>query len=380
MRESGEFQEPRWNETLLEDQERTRFGLGNGCLTGEQLRKDRTEPLKSGRGESCSVDFGEQEVEQFKKQLEKIQTELVEALQEAEVSKQRRDWAFGERDKVVLERESIRTLCDRLRRERDRAVSDLAEALRDSDDIKRQRNEATKEVKGISFNSSSNNTVFNLCSLYLFLELKEKLGDIQLEKEKDKEKETRAPLNHSYDSALGTDFSDGDTDTLDIELDWSGCLMGFGFSLAGGKSRPVYNNDYGLYVVSIARGGPAEGKLKINDCLIKIGTRNCTAVDCDSVLNLLRSAKLPVVLTVKRRRCFYQGLYSVKLTSGCDLSHGLSLENGIYIRSVTPGSIVARESSLKAGDRLCSINGKILDPTTSSTEVIFLYDNSGRIN
>lgn len=74
---------------------------------------------------------------------------LAEALQEAEVSKRRRDWAFDERDKIVLERESIRTLCDRLRKERDRAVSDLAEALRDSDDIKRQRNETTKELKDL---------------------------------------------------------------------------------------------------------------------------------------------------------------------------------------------------------------------------------------
>lgn len=74
---------------------------------------------------------------------------LTEALQEAEVSKRRRDWAFDERDKIVLERESIRTLCDRLRKERDRAVSDLAEALRDSDDIKRQRNETSKELKDL---------------------------------------------------------------------------------------------------------------------------------------------------------------------------------------------------------------------------------------
>lgn len=155
MRESGEYQEPRWNESLLDDQERkTRFGLGNGGLVGEQLRKVRTEIPKSGRGESYSFECGEQEVEQLKKQLEKIQNELVEALQEAEVSKQRRDWAFGERDKIVLERESIRTLCDRLRRERDRAVSDLAEALRDSDDVKRQRNEVTKELKGNRFFAS----------------------------------------------------------------------------------------------------------------------------------------------------------------------------------------------------------------------------------
>lgn len=72
---------------------------------------------------------------------------LSESTQEAEVSKRRRDWAFSERDKIVLERESIRTLCDKLRKERDRAVSDLAEALRDSDDIKKQRNEASKELK-----------------------------------------------------------------------------------------------------------------------------------------------------------------------------------------------------------------------------------------
>ena len=42
---------------------------------------------------------------------------------EADVAKGRRDWAFSERDKVVLERESIRTLCDKLRRERDRYVT-----------------------------------------------------------------------------------------------------------------------------------------------------------------------------------------------------------------------------------------------------------------
>ena len=42
---------------------------------------------------------------------------------EADVAKGCRDWAFSERDKVVLERESIRTLCDKLRRERDRYVT-----------------------------------------------------------------------------------------------------------------------------------------------------------------------------------------------------------------------------------------------------------------
>ena len=206
---------------------------------------------------------------------------------------------------------------------------------------------------------------------FLPLELKEKLGDLQLEKEKEKEKEkeSRAPLNHSYDSALGTDFSDGETETVEIEFDWSGCMMDFGFSLAGGKNHPVSNNDYGLYVVSVTRGGPADGKLKVNDCLLKVGTHNCPTADSESVLNLLRSSKMPVSLTVKRRRCLYQGLYSVKLPLGCGVSHGLTFENGIYIRSITPGSVASRESSLKAGDRLCSINGRILDSMTSYIEV-----------
>lgn len=174
---------------------------------------------------------------------------------------------------------------------------------------------------------------------------------------------------------MGTDCSDGDTETLEIELDWSSCSMDLGFSLAGGKNRPVYSNDYGLYVVSVTRGGPADGKLKINDCLVKVGTLSCTAADSDSVLNLLRSTKMPVSLTVKRRRCLYQGLYSVKLPLNGAISHGLSLENGIYIRSISPGSTAARESSLKAGDRLCTINGRILDSMTSSIEVLYIHSS-----
>lgn len=68
-------------------------------------------------------------------------------MMEADVAKGRRDWAFSERDKVVLERESMRTLCDKLRRERDRAVSELAEALRDSNEAKKLVDEYSKENK-----------------------------------------------------------------------------------------------------------------------------------------------------------------------------------------------------------------------------------------
>lgn len=42
---------------------------------------------------------------------------------------------------------SIRTLCDNLRRERDRAVSDLADALRNLDDMRKQKNDTARELK-----------------------------------------------------------------------------------------------------------------------------------------------------------------------------------------------------------------------------------------
>lgn len=41
----------------------------------------------------------------------------------------------------------VRTLCDKLRRERDRAVSDLADALRNLDDLRKQKNDAVRELK-----------------------------------------------------------------------------------------------------------------------------------------------------------------------------------------------------------------------------------------
>lgn len=93
------------------------------------------------------MDKANEELEMLRKALDKAQLELAEAVQEAEVSKGRRDWAFSERDKIVLERESIRTLCDNMRKERDRTVTELAESLRESDALKIQRNELMKEMK-----------------------------------------------------------------------------------------------------------------------------------------------------------------------------------------------------------------------------------------
>lgn len=89
------------------------------------------------------------EVEYLREQVQSLRTELQKVNQEIETWKIRRDWAINERDRIVLERESVRALCDKLRKERDRKNSDLADALRESFEIKRQKSEALKELESL---------------------------------------------------------------------------------------------------------------------------------------------------------------------------------------------------------------------------------------
>lgn len=182
-----------------------------------------------------NLDQANQELESLRKSLDKAQSELSEAIQEAEVSKGRRDWAFSERDKIVLERESIRTLCDNMRKERDRAVSELAESLRESDALKKQRNELLKEVKM----------------------LKEAL-EVHMEKE-----EFKRGHNQSLDSAIDSiDMQEWETEILEMDLSGLAGDGDLGFELVGGRDDPHYSNDHGIYVASVAKGSIADGKLR----------------------------------------------------------------------------------------------------------------------
>ena len=85
----------------------------------------------------------------LRRELEKTRSDLSVALEEASVLLLRRDWAFSERDKIVAERESVRALCDNLRREKDKAVGNLAQALRDLDDTRRELLRRNNEVKDL---------------------------------------------------------------------------------------------------------------------------------------------------------------------------------------------------------------------------------------
>lgn len=96
------------------------------------------------------------------------------------------------------------TLCDNLRRERDRAVSELAEALRSLDDTRKQKNDVSRELK----------------------ELKE-----QMESQLEKEARFRQLMAHSsHDSAIDTDSMEWETEVVEFERETVSWLSVF-FSL-----------------------------------------------------------------------------------------------------------------------------------------------------
>lgn len=60
---------------------------------------------------------------------------------------------------------------------------------------------------------------------------------------------------------------------------------------------------------------------------------------------------------MKRKRLTNsRGVNNVVLSVHGGKHHGLTVENGVYISRITPGSIAAREGSIAVGDRLLSVS------------------------
>ncbi|XP_008557807.1 disks large homolog 5 isoform X3 [Microplitis demolitor] len=291
-----------------------------------------------------NLDQANLELDKLRKSVDTLQTELEEALQEAEVSKRRRDWAFSERDKIVLERESMRTLCETLRTERDRAVSELAGALRDSDDIKKQRNEASRELK----------------------DLKEKIesGDHSL----------RSTQYHDDNDMI-------EWDIITIPIDFGRVCQDndrdLGFVLAGGRDDPHYPNDTGVYVAQVTKGSVVDGKLKVDDCIIRVNNVDCSTGSTRMILENLRDFTVgsKVTLTVRRRRSTRRSLRTIQLPIG-PVPHGIALELGIYIAKISPGSLAAKDGNLAVGDRVLNINSKPMEGVTSTHEAMSILNDT----
>ncbi|XP_038639162.1 disks large homolog 5a isoform X7 [Scyliorhinus canicula] len=320
-------------------------------VAGEELEALR-QCLNLQKQDSATLDMerASKEIEMLRKQCEAMSQELKEGIQEAEVAKRRRDWAFQERDKIVAERESIRTLCDNLRRERDRAVSDLAEALRDLDDMMKQKNDAVRELK----------------------ELKEKM-ETQLEKEA---RIRQLMAHNSHDSAIDTDSLEWETEVVEFAKDRDDMdLKALGFDVAGGVDEPYLPGDSGIFVIKVDKGSIADGRLRVNDCLLRINDVDLTNKDRKHVIKAVLNGGGVINMIVRRRKSLGgRAITSVHINLVGHKDIGISLETGVYVATVAPGSSAAREGSLTVGDRLITINGIALE-NKSLTECEVLLRN-----
>lgn len=61
-----------------------------------------------------------------------------------------------------------------------------------------------------------------------------------------------------------------------------------GFDVIGGKEDPQFDNDPSLIVSHVTKGGAAEGKLKVNDTILRINSLETINVDKRTALQAIR--------------------------------------------------------------------------------------------
>ncbi|XP_060625060.2 disks large homolog 5 isoform X3 [Anolis sagrei] len=337
-------------ETVKEERDVARKERTEAIIQRDHLLREYYQARQIQDSATLDIERANKEIEMLRKQYEAMSQELKEAVQEAEVAKCRRDWAFQERDKIVAERESIRTLCDNLRRERDRAVSTLAEALRNLDDMRKQKNDAVRELK----------------------ELKEKMEN-QLEKEA----RFRQLMAHSsHDSAIDTDSLEWETEVVEFEKDREDMdLKALGFDVAEGVNEPYLPGDCGIFVTKVDKGSIADGRLRVNDWLLKINDVDLTNKDKKQVIKAVLNGGGVINMVVRRRKSLGGKVITplhINLSGHKD--SGIGLENGVLVATIVPGSPAAKEGSLTVGDRIIAINGIALD-NKSLTECEALLRN-----
>ncbi|KAM4591728.1 disks large homolog 5a isoform 4-T4 [Odontesthes bonariensis] len=324
-------------ETVREERDVARKERTEAIIQRDQLLREYYQARQKQDSATLDMERANKEIEMLRKQYEAMSQELKEATQEAEVAKCRRDWAFQERDKIVAERESIRTLCDNLRRERDRAVSDLADALRNLDDMRKQKNDTLRELK----------------------ELKEKM-ESQLEKEA---RFCQLMAHSSHDSAIDTDSLEWETEVVEFEKDRDDMdLKALGFDIAEGVNDPYLPGDCGIFVTRVDKGSIADGRLRVNDWLLKINDIDLTNKDRKQVVKAVLNGGGLINMVVRRRKSLGGRLVTpVHINLVGHKDSGIGLESGVFVTAIVQGSPAAREGSLTVGDRLIAINGIALD-------------------
>merc|ERR1719410_2084580 len=142
---------------------------------------------------------------------------------------------------------------------------------------------------------------------------------------------------------------------------------GFGIAVSGGRDNPHFTNgDPSIAISDVLKGGPAEGKLMINDRVISANSVSLEGVDYATAVQVVRDSGHSVNLVVKRRvvlpsppepQTVKVSLYKNKKKE----DFGIILGCKIYIKEITNRSVADKDGSLQDGDIVQRINNINLD-------------------
>ncbi|KAL1238240.1 Disks large [Trichinella spiralis] len=282
-----------------------------------------------------------------------LDEELTLVRQEVEAAKQQRDWALGERQRIVSERESMRSMCDNLRKERDDAITRLAVAIRDSDEIMRQKDQAEREIRKI----------------------KEKI-----EMDERRVTNVESTPSNSHDSAIDADMAEWEVETLELNMNGAQKNEDLGLELRGGRDDPVFGQLVPIYVTSVAVGSRLDGVLRTYDCIMMVNNIDVSLMERRSVMDILRNSSA-VKMVIKRRRLVGMKLISVPLAAASDGDVGIVFEDGVYVSKIKTSSAAAKAGHLAVGDRLVYINDVPVDNRSASTveELVRSFNGCGLV-
>lgn len=266
-----------------------------------------------------SLEMANQEIEKLKKQVERGKSEVLRANEEVEIAKGRRDWAIVEREKIVHERDSMRNLCDELRKERDTSTSKLLSAIRDKD-----------EAKG---KIESLNVKIDL--------LTKRLKSAELKNQK---------------------ASNVDNSEDEIEVNVSHLLVNadLGLTLQCNPESGEYNNNNSYpKVIQVESDSIFTGKLFRGDNIQYVNGIDCSTLSQRMLFKTIRTSAPTCKMTVRRAKQYEKEVYGVKLKN--IKNSGLSFDIGVYIRDIKLNSPAFFEPLMFEGDRVLQINNQVIE-------------------
>lgn len=87
-----------------------------------------------------------------------------------------------------------------------------------------------------------------------------------------------------------------------------------GVELVGGRDDQYYPNDSGIYVSSISKGCIVDGKLKTNDCILRVNNLDCGNVSKRMVIETIRSSGNSCIIMVRRRKIGARSLFTTQVS------------------------------------------------------------------